>query len=370
MKESQRIKPIIPFADEHIPEVTGLFRRILLADSSTRRLQPLTGLEEYFREIFFRNPWYDESLPSWVYRSSDGRIAGFIGIVPRRMKFQGETIRVAVSFHFMVDPAYRSSMAGVQLLKHFFSGPQHLSVTDGAGDAGRIVWEGVGGTTAHLYSLQFTKVLKPASNGAKLLESRSGFRHLLVPLRPLIGLADIAASKFAPRIYSPAADIKCEEELTPESLIASIGSFHQKRSVLPDYDASSLNWLFEHLGLMKYYGDLRSVMVRGENGEPLGTFIYYSQRGGIGTVIQCLARKDETSRVLDHLFSHARRNGSIALRGRLDPRMMQDFSDRRCTFDRNGAWVLIHSREKAIVDAFRTGDAFFTGLEGEFGLLF
>src|SRR5256712_9223051 len=61
-------------------------------------------LAAYFERIFFHNPWVDADLPSLVYEDETGRVGGFVGVVPRRMLFRGEPIRVAVTTQLMVAP--------------------------------------------------------------------------------------------------------------------------------------------------------------------------------------------------------------------------------------------------------------------------
>src|SRR5262245_60405106 len=190
MNERRGAQPIRPFLREDIPQVADMFQRLLLGDAAPFRMLPSEALPAYFDEIFFNNPWYDEMIPSLVYQESDGRIIGFLGVVPRQMIFLDRPIRVAVSFHYMVEPDSRSSMAGVKLLRAFFAGPQDLSLTDGAGQVGRRIWEGVGGATAWAYSLLWTRILRPARHAVDFLGRRKAFSPFAHALSPLCTLAD------------------------------------------------------------------------------------------------------------------------------------------------------------------------------------
>ena len=62
--------------------------------------------------------------------------------------------------------------------------------------------------------------------------------------------------------------------------------------------------------------------------------------------------------------------GATALRGRLDPHHVQEYSDRHCWFRREGAWTLVHSRHDDVVSAIERGAAEFTRLDGEWWLRF
>ena len=98
--------------------------------------------------------------------------------------------------------------------------------------------------------------------------------------------------------------------------------------------------------------------------------MYYLKPGGTSRVFQFVARKGAISDLLDCLFNHARRHRAAAIAGRLVPNYMQELSDNHCYFDRNTAWVLVHSNNKELLNVIHRGEAFLTGLEGESPLLF
>ena len=110
--------------------------------------------------MLFNNPRRDPELPSWV-AEEDGRISGFYAVMPRRMSLRGRPVRVAVGCQFMVDPHKRDSITALQLAKAFVSGPQDLTLADGANDLSRRMWMGIGGTVPLLYSLHWTRPLRP-----------------------------------------------------------------------------------------------------------------------------------------------------------------------------------------------------------------
>src|SRR5579883_1800146 len=124
------------------------------------RPAPLS-LERYFASIFLENPWVSEDLPSLVYLHR-GKVVGFLGVVPREMSYAGRTIRIAVASQFMADRDQYRGYAGLELLKHFFKGPQDLSFTDGATEDARLSWTFMGGRAASLHSLEWTRILRPA----------------------------------------------------------------------------------------------------------------------------------------------------------------------------------------------------------------
>src|SRR5437588_5700605 len=109
-----------PLTDADMPRVVGLYERVFRS-----RLAGLTGsVKPDLVEIFCRNPWRDESLPSLVSEEPDGRIIGCLGVVPRPMSLNGRSIRAAITHTFMVEPDRRATLAGIQLLQAFLAGPQ------------------------------------------------------------------------------------------------------------------------------------------------------------------------------------------------------------------------------------------------------
>ena len=370
MKDSLKIKPIRPFAIKDIPQVADMFKRLLLSDGPSRRELTPDALSDYFEQVFFRSPWHDEELPPLVYQESDGRIVGFLGVVSRRMSLRDRPIRMAISFHLMVESESRSTMAGVQLLRTFFSGPQDLSITDGAGHIGRKVWEGVGGATALLYSQLWTRILKPAQYVADLFGRRGILSPAARAMSPLCYIADTAARRALPSLFPEAPTQYSEEELDVETLLNYLPQFSKTWALQPMYDDRSLRWLLTQADQMKYFGDFKKVLVRDSRREIVGWFMYYLKPGGTSVVFQFVARKNATKEILDCLFNHALRHGSAAITGRLYPRYMHELSEKRCYFHRNGSWVLVHSNNDELLNIIHRGDAFLTSLEGECCLLF
>src|SRR5213593_3948352 len=127
------------FVPEDVPAMVDLFERVMRGGDRSET----QALSAYFDLVFFRNPWNDAPLSSLVYEDRGG-VTGFLGVIPRRMSLEGRPVLVAISNHFMVDPAARQSLAGVQLMKTFLSGPQDLSLAEG-NDLSRKLWEAVGG---------------------------------------------------------------------------------------------------------------------------------------------------------------------------------------------------------------------------------
>ena len=353
---------IRPFAESDLSAVASLHRRLYPGNPF-----PEDELQSYFRRIFFENPWYDPEFPSLVSEDSAGRVIGFLGVMQRRMVFQGRPIRVAVSAQLLVDPASRSSLAGVQLLQKFFHGPQDLFITDGANDTARSLWEGLGGKTALLYSMDWTRPLRPGRYVTFLLRKRLPLGALAVA--PATALLDffatrVSGSHFRLKPQGPA------EDLTTATMLENLPAFAGRLSLRPDYDHQSLGWLVEEAARKKSHGNFRKVLVRNEKGEILGWYLYYVCPGGISQVLQLNANKHTVEAVLQHLFYHAWNEGSLAVRGRLVPRFLDEISAHQCMIQRGSSWTLVHSRNTELLQAIDRGDAFVSRLEAEWWMRF
>ena len=367
------MNPVRPFTKKDIPQVVELFQKVFYDNG--QETPSSSKLDAYFEEMFFHNPLTEEEngedISSLVYETSDGAIIGFIGIIPRRMLLRGRPIRAATSMHFMVEPGSRSTLAGVQLLKTFFSGPQDLTLTDSGGALGRKIWEGLGGATALAYSINWVRLLRPSRYVLRLLTRKNGLlRFIAVVLKPLCPIIDATISRAMPRRgIKPITSLQ-ETDLDQETLLAGLAQFPLAYALRPDYDPGSIFWLLAKADQMAGPGALRKIALRDADGELVGWYLYELSANGLGEVLQVVGRKKSFGEVLDHLFYHGWRNGAIALSGRLDPKFVQEFSDKYCSFNCGGPWTLTHSKNSEVLQAIYNGDLFFTRLEGEWCMRF
>lgn len=354
-----------PFVADDIPAVVTLRQQSF---RYTDRPSP-QALAEYFRTVFFEGPWRDAALCPLVYEDGRGRVAGFLGVVPRSMVFRRERIRVAVGTQFMVAPPERA-IAALELARAFLHGPQDLALADAANDRTRQVWHALGGRTARWYTLTWVRPLRPARYAATLL----GEGRLLGALRRLTWgglvaldatLTRLPAGRFAQR--RPPGSLRA---LTPEFMVALLDAVTAGRDLVPAYDVASLGWLLEQLAGKRGLGALHAAAVTGQAGEPVGWFMYFEGVAGIAQTVQVAARPGHYGTVLDHLFHDAWRRGAIAVVGRLDPAAQDDLAERACAFRHEKPWVLVHSPRSDILTAIDGGAAFLTRLEGEWWLSF
>ncbi len=353
------------FAEDDVSAVAALFARVY----PELRWSSRAAYESYFREMLFDNPWRDPELPSWV-AEEDGRICGFYGVVPRRMLLRGRPLRVAMGCQFFVDPNRRNSLIAFQLVKACISGPQDLTLTDGASDKSRRIWIRIGGTAPLLYSLHWTRPLRPARYALSLLDARAALPPALTfAARPLAAVADALTRRLRPNRFLREQTELAEDTLDPATMLAHLPEVLRGRALQPAYEARSLAWLLEQTARKTRHGALRGRVVR-DGAQLLGWYLYHVQVGGVSEVVQIAARDGSFDRVLLRLLADAWRQGAAAVRGRLDPRYVAELSQRHCWFRWDGPWTLVHSRHADVLAALEAGDAFLSRLEGEWWLRF
>ncbi len=352
------VRPLVP---EDIPRIAELYRSVFGPRNGVAPAQ----VASYLHEILFQNPWRDPELPSLTYEDGQGRIIGCLGVMPRRMSIAGVPIQAAISHSFMVEPTCRASLAGVELGKAFLAGRQDLSMAEG-GDVSRRMMEGFGGSTALLFSLRWTRPLRPTRYVLSFLKRRRLPGSVAAALVPICYAADALGTFIRGGPLRLPAPRLAAEELQDGTLLGALGAVTWRRSLRPEYDAESLRWLLDLLGRKRSRGALQKVALRNASREIVGWYLYYLNPGGISEVVQIAARDGLFGTILDHLLYHAWHRGSVAVSGQLDPLEIQAFWERSCVFHHDGAsWVLVHARRREVLEAIHRGDAFLTRLEGE-----
>jgi hypothetical protein len=353
------------FAEDDVPAVAALFARVY----PDQRWSSQAACESYFREMLFDNPWRDLDLPSWVAEER-GRIIGFQTVMPRPMLFRRRPIRVAVSTQFMVEPERRHGFTALQLIQACLSGPQDLTLADGATDLSQRIWKRIGGAVPLLYNVHWTRPLRPARYALSLLEGRAALPPpLTFAARPLAALADAVAARLFPNRFLREETELAEDVLDPATMLAHLPDATGGNALQPVYDSRSLAWLLDQTARKTCHGRLRARAVY-DGGRLIGWYLYYVQAGGVGEVVQIAARQDAFDRVLQRLLADAWRHGVTAVRGRIDPRYVQELSNRHCWCRWDGTSTLVHSRHPDVMAAIHRGDAFLSRLEGEWWMRF
>ena len=355
------------FVAEDVPAVADLIWRVLHNQSGPAP----ASMREYLGDLFLHNPWPEDGIVSRVYRDAQGKIVGFFGAVPRRMSFQGKTIRLAFGSNFVMDPESRTTMAAIQLVRTFMKGPQDISITDSANDSSRQLLRSLGFTVVPAYSLQWARPLRPSRYAVTMLSRFKKSRALAAAAtlaKPFCALADLAAASLRLSPYHQRPPETNDEELSVQGLLECLHTIPGKHGLLPEYDLQSLTWVLDFIARRKVFAMPRKGAVRNADGKIVGWYVYSGRPGMLGDVLQIGAEGYATQTVLDHLFYDAWKRGLIGLHGRFEPQFMQELTMKSCFFMRTGSWTMVHSKHSDLLATLQSGTAFFSRLDGEWCL--
>jgi hypothetical protein len=354
---------IRPATERDLEGVVALYLRAFPA----RAREQVDERTRHLRSVLFEHPWRGEGAHSLAY-DEGGELVGFLGVLPRPMTFRGRPALMAVSHHFMVDPARRGSLAGVSLMKEFLSGPQDLSLCEPQSEIVRKIWTGLRGTTDLLRGMVWTCWLRPARHAARALRLRGMPR----PLAGLLGLAarpfDAAAASLSSspfRIQAPPAP---PEPLAPEALPDLLQELSADCALRPVYTSASMAWLVGLIAGQGQRGELRMSRVRGTGGESLGYYVWLARPDGTADLLQAAARKGAWPEVLRAVTFEAWKWGATALSGRMDPRYVEHMPD--AARFQAGNRFLVHARDEELRRALQGPDLFLTRLESEWWIPF
>lgn len=356
-----------PFVEHDIPQVADLFWNVMRG----RKGPAPPTVRSFFQELYFTNPWIDPTIPSLAYEEKAGKIVGFLGVIPRKMSVCGQPVRVAFGGNFVVDPAARSSLAGMRLLGAYMAGGQDLSQTDSANNVSRNLLERIGFRTILPFSVHWARPLRPSQYAIY------GISRLAGPLlsaglrfagKPFCSVVDGIAERLSFNPFRQTESTLRAADLDLGTLLQCLNEFRTGYSLWPEYDVHSLRWLLSFMDRMPARGDLRKVVFRDDREKLLGWYIYYVKPGGVGEVVQIGGERRVTKDILDHLFHDAWSRGVIALHGVADSRLMVDLSDKNCFFTCRGGWMAAHSRKPELLELLNRGDAFLSRLDGEWCL--
>ncbi len=355
---------IRPLTSADVPQIPRL-----LATEQGSHVEPSPQLcavvESLLPRLFLDTPHADPEMPGLVSVGDDGQLTGMIGRITRRMEFRGQPIRAAVACELFVDPAHRSKMLGVKLLKKVMAGPQDLLFSDIANETSRKIWTGLGGSIASWYGLTWVKALQPAQFALSMLHDRR-FGKLMTLGRPLAVLADQVLRRCSRSLTQLGSESNADsEKLTPGLFLELFPQFSAADELRPIYDRETLDWIWSRLDFMYSAGPSEQRLVRSPGGEPLGWYVFQMTDTRVVRVAQIVALPNTIGPVLDHLLHEAARRGAVAVSGRVIPRFLQAFTDRQCVIRPRSSHTLIHARDPQLLEAFATGRAFLSLFESE-----
>jgi len=285
MTAPQKTSLVRLFNEEDIPQVAELHRTVFdLADHNSPEL--LDAYRTYFHDVFMNNPWRDPAVGPLVHQDPTGKITGFLGVTPRRLRFKDQAVQLAVMSQFIVSEEARG-LPGMKLLSALFAGPQDLTIADEASTPVRVMWEGLGGHTSIAHSMRWFYALRPSQFGLMVLKKLDrlpafGLRFAA----PMARAMDTLCARFLKFPYRPEEPYLKGEEMTAENLLSCLAGLGGKDWLKPDYDASTMDWTLRRAAHLRRSGDFKQVLVRSENGKVAGWYLYYLNHHGVSQVLQ------------------------------------------------------------------------------------
>jgi hypothetical protein len=345
-------------APDEIDQIAELYRFV---DKSDWRIPP-GEVPLWLRRTLFDDPWADPEIPTLVHVEDTGEITAFIASHVRRMRFDDTTIRLAAGGPLIVHPDARNRAVGPRLWRQYLDGPQELTISDGASDEMRQIFELIGGQLLHPSSIAWARVFAPFSfMAARLLHFRP--RAKRASARLSAGL-DYLSARSIRYFRRPDAATTSTEALTPSLMLEYLPTLTRSLRLFPDYDASYLNWLFAELHHNRTWGIPVKRLVRDRTGRVLGWYVYFLLAGEGCQVVHVAALPRHVGEVLDSLFADVAARGGAGAQGRVEPALLACLAARGAQF-RYSARSLVHSSRPDLLAALTSGRAMLTRLEGD-----
>jgi hypothetical protein len=352
--------PIRPFLQRDVAEVATMFQKSFRADGGE---SPAPTLTDYLHELFFADGDGEES-PSRVYLGTDGSVVGFVGAIPLPMALRGKPLRALVPTAFMVDRPADYPFAGIGLLRSLLSGPQDVTLSDTASMLVRQIWGRFGGISPDAYSLDWWRVLRPASFATFLLTRN---QHIPRPLSRLMSFgADRVLERFRRNRYrvelnkiAPRSEVVPEDEFTAHFQVLT-----QRFAFRPDWEGEALTWRLSHAARRNSHGPFIRRVVFARGNRPIGAYLFNARSGGVAHVLDLVAAPSAHATVLNDLLVQAQSLGAIAVRGRSQPEFTEALVHHNSFFTRRLS-TLVNARDPDVLAAVQSGNAMITGLAGD-----
>jgi hypothetical protein len=345
---------------DDLPRIAVLFQKVF----RRRRGPPPRALMDHLRNIFLAHPARGPDIGSLVHVREDGAVDGFIGALPQPMALDGLKLRAIVTGVFMVEDPRSSPMAGARLVRRLLSGPQDLTISDTTNSLSFDFQAVLRCHTLPVQSLQWTKVLRPASYAASLLAAHAP-KALALPLWPAAGLLDpVLARRLGgrqerrPRRWSDAP-------LTIGEFVEAYCRFADGFALRPDWERGTLAWLLEQASAKTGLGQpvLRGVFR--DSGVLAGAYLAFAKPGGRTVALQIVSGPDAATWVLASLFGQAAALGCASVHGMAQPFLMDALFRNGGVLFRHASGTHVHTARPEVLDAVRANRALIGGLVGE-----
>ena len=358
-------QPISTLKFDEIDMVVNLSRKFFPRSSESS----VATLKKRTTELYFKDGKLLPNVSPIVSRASNGDVNGFLGVTTKRFHYRDRLITVANCHHLMATDEARKQLIPIRLLQHFLAGPQDISFSDGSSDTTRRLWERLGGECVAGESIYYKVPLRPVSyaTGHFFKQYKNRIGNII---QFISSITDSVAGKIhIPFFYRKEDTGVILVPLSTEvisNLMRKMESFYD---LFPRYDASEIEELFQLLEGETRFGTLHKVALFDPNDQPIGWFIYFSQKGGVCEVIQAVAIPGKESELFNSLTWHAFSMGGVELSGRLMQRQLQTLFTTKAVSIPGRMWTLMKCNDIELKHIIQSGKAFMTRLEGDLWVL-
>ena len=357
---SKNLSEIRNCAQEDIPAVAALFQKTFRnSDASAPR-----SLEAYLADSYLDHPRYDRKIASRVHVDEGGRVTGFVGVFPGRFDYRGRTVHAAIAGTLMVEQPDREPLAGAKLLRSVVKGPQDITISETTNQISQRLWEPLGGKVVPLLSLDWFRPLRPASATVATLAEKFPPAALLAPVARASDWVGRSWTKQSLKTAEPSARVSTSADVSDSDFASAVLDLAEANEFRPAWDRQDVEWLLARAARKERHGSLHRGVVRGRKGDLVGCYLYHAKPGGVGRVLQILARPGSAGDVLDCLFREANEAGLSGLRGRSSGQLIDALLTRNCFFVHRAS-TIVHTADPDLAHAVQNGGALVTGLAGE-----
>jgi hypothetical protein len=295
---------------------------------------------------------------------SDGRVDGFVGVIPLNLRLGERRVRASVMGAIMVEDAAISPMACVRMELQIFAKSRDLTFTDTANRTSLLIGKSLKMDLQPLHSLEWIKIFRPASLAAYLASKRWRTLPRALALR-CAGLADPLIGRFLPGGEPRAPAAYAGRAMTREAFIAAAPRFIAGFALRPDWTPGELGWLIGMAELKTANGELRLRGVTDIRGDLIGCYAIYASAGSVAYVLQVLATPKTAEGVLSSAIAFAEEMGCHAVRGVSQTHTMFALYRAPGLLFRHNAAMMTRTRDPEVAAALASGDAFLGGFAGE-----
>lgn len=346
---------------EDIPAVAALFHKTFRKS----RGRPPLSLEAHLAEVYLDHPWYDPEVAARVHVNGEGRVTGFVGVFPGRFELHDRVYRAAIAGTLMAEEPERDPLAGAKLLRCVIRGPQDISISETTNLLSQGLWERLGGTVLPLLSMDWLRIMRPASAALSMAAENMPAAGVLTPAARAADAIVRTWTKGSLTPPAPSQRLTRRSDPSEAEMASAVRALAGLVELHPAWSGEAdIGWFLAQAGRKERYGDLHHAVLADRKGDPAGCYLYHGKPGHAGRALQVLARPDAVEDVVDHLFYDAGETGLAALRGRSTPQLANALLKRNCVFMRRASTV-IHTANRDLAAAAERGEALITGLAGE-----